>query len=81
MRSVMRQHDVDTVAHFAAESHVDRSIQTNIKSELGWSQRVGFEEGLHRTEGWCLCRRKWAERICTGEYKKWIERNYGLREQ
>ena len=52
-----------------------------IKSEPGWKQGVGFEEGLRRTVGWYLSNRTWVESIRTGEYKKWIERNYERREQ
>jgi dTDP-glucose 4,6-dehydratase len=50
-----------------------------IKSKLGWKQAVGFEEGLERTVGWYMDNQEWVKSVKTGEYLKWIERNYGQR--
>jgi dTDP-glucose 4,6-dehydratase len=47
-----------------------------IKSELNWAQSVTFEEGLDKTVDWYLKNTAWIENIKTGEYKKWIEKNY-----
>jgi len=47
-----------------------------IKSELGWSQSVTFEEGLEKTIDWYLGNKDWIESVKTGEYKSWIEKNY-----
>jgi dTDP-glucose 4,6-dehydratase len=49
---------------------------SKIKRELGWKQEVGFEEGLGRTVDWYLANPGWIERIRTGEYRKWIKKNY-----
>ena len=50
-----------------------------IKNELGWSQNFSFEEGLEQAVRWYLENRDWAQSVRTGEYRKWIERNYGAR--
>ncbi len=50
-----------------------------IKNELGWKQRHGFEDGLRRTIVWYLDNRAWVNNIRSGEYAKWIEKNYTSR--
>ncbi len=48
-----------------------------IKQELGWTQSVTFETGLDRTIEWYLNNQQWVEGIVSGEYREWIEKNYG----
>ena len=50
-----------------------------IKKELGWKQSVSFKEGLKQTVDWYLKNNDWVESIRSGEYKQWMERNYGQR--
>jgi dTDP-glucose 4,6-dehydratase len=50
-----------------------------IKKELGWKQSVDFSKGLDLTVKWFLKNTKWIDNIKTGEYKNWIEKNYGKR--
>ncbi len=50
-----------------------------IKSDLGWKQNHQFESGLRETISWYLNNRDWVEKIRSGEYTKWIERNYTMR--
>jgi dTDP-glucose 4,6-dehydratase len=50
-----------------------------VKEELGWKQSVDFTEGLGRTIRWYLSNTRWIENILSGEYKKWIDKNYGSR--
>jgi len=52
---------------------------SKIKRELGWKQTVSFEEGLARTVGWYLANPQWIESIRSGEYQRWVEKNYGER--
>ena len=47
-----------------------------IKNELGWKQSVDFSEGLDRTINWYFENSKWIESIKSGEYQKWINKNY-----
>jgi dTDP-glucose 4,6-dehydratase len=49
------------------------------EKELGWAPRVGFGEGLASTVEWYLQNRGWWERVRTGEYRTYYERNYGAR--
>jgi len=52
---------------------------SKIKRELSWKQTVSFEEGLSRTVDWYLANAQWVQGIRSGEYQKWVEKNYGER--
>ena len=49
---------------------------SKLKRELGWKQSVDFNLGLRKTIRWYLDNIKWADSIRSGEYLKWIEKNY-----
>ena len=48
-------------------------------AELGWAPRIAFPEGLERTVEWYVRNRGWWERVRTGEYRTYYDRNYGAR--
>jgi dTDP-glucose 4,6-dehydratase len=50
-----------------------------IKEELGWKQNNNFEEGIRKTVGWYLHNDVWVTSVRSGNYMKWIEKNYSLR--
>jgi dTDP-glucose 4,6-dehydratase len=50
-----------------------------IRSELGWAPREYFETGLRKTVQWYLDHMKWADNITSGEYRNWMDLNYGTR--
>lgn len=52
---------------------------SKLKRELGWTQSVSFDEGLRNTVRWYLANQKWVARVRSGEYRTWIENNYGMR--
>jgi dTDP-glucose 4,6-dehydratase len=52
---------------------------SKIKRELGWSPVHGFEEALEATVDWYVNNMDWVESVRSGEYRKWIEINYGER--
>ncbi len=52
---------------------------TKIKSELGWERKMTFEQGLSLTVNWYLDHKEWVDHILSGEYKNWINANYGDR--
>jgi len=47
-----------------------------LKLTLGWKQSVTFEEGLRNTVKWYLSNSEWIENIKSGEYLRWMEKNY-----
>ena len=52
-----------------------------IRAELGWSPRESFESGLARTVRWYLGHADWVAQVRSGEYRRWIEKNYEKRAQ
>ena len=52
---------------------------SRIKRELGWKQARRFEEGLEATVRWYRDNPQWIAAVRSGEYRSWIERNYGQR--
>jgi dTDP-glucose 4,6-dehydratase len=53
---------------------------SKIKRELGWSPAHDFEESLAATVDWYLHNLDWVKFVRSGEYRKWIEINYGERQ-
>ena len=52
---------------------------SKIKKELGWERKMTFEQGLLMTVKWYLNHAEWIEHIQSGEYLKWIDKNYSER--
>ena len=52
---------------------------TKIRTELGWEPTETFATGLRKTIAWYLDNPAWIEQVRTGEYRKWIEKNYDNR--
>jgi dTDP-glucose 4,6-dehydratase len=52
---------------------------TKLKTELGWAPKETFEAGLRKTVRWYLDNKPWCDEVRSGEYRQWIERNYGAR--
>lgn len=50
-----------------------------IKKELGWKQKYNFEESLEMTIKWYMNNQDWVNRVRSGEYRQWIEKNYGMK--
>lgn len=50
---------------------------TKIRKELGWQPKYTFEEGLKKTIDWYLENRSWWEKILSGEYQEYYQREYG----
>lgn len=48
-----------------------------IKRELGWVPVVDLDAGLDMTIQWYIKNEDWLNRIRSGEYRQWIEKNYG----
>jgi len=44
---------------------------------IGWQPSETFETGIRKTIRWYLENRTWAARVRSGEYLKWIEKQYG----
>lgn len=47
-----------------------------IKKELGWKPEYRFETGIQATIRWNLDNRKWLDHVESGEYLRWMEKQY-----
>ena len=50
-----------------------------MKNDLDWTPTIAFEEGLPRTIDWYLEQTKWWERVQSGAYTDYYEKQYGAR--
>jgi dTDP-glucose 4,6-dehydratase len=52
---------------------------SRIQDELGWKPAYTFEEGLTRTVEWYLANQEWMNRVTSGAYQSYYDRQYGER--
>jgi len=72
----------DLITFVADRPGHDRRYAINcdkIKRELGWKQRHDFNNGLKDTISWYIRNTEWVNNIRSGEYAKWIDKNYSAR--
>ncbi len=50
-----------------------------IEQELGWRPLENFESGLRKTVEWYLANPDWVRDVQSGEYRRWVDINYGPR--
>ena len=50
-----------------------------IKQELGWQPAETFVTGLAKTVDWYLENLAWIDRVQSGAYREWLDKNYGER--
>jgi dTDP-glucose 4,6-dehydratase len=49
---------------------------TKINQELGYQPSVTFEEGLSKTIDWFLGNQEWLDRVTSGDYQQYYEKQY-----
>ena len=52
---------------------------TKISQDLGWKPQETFESGLRKTVEWYLRNTDWVSGVTSGEYQKWVQKNYADR--
>jgi dTDP-glucose 4,6-dehydratase len=50
-----------------------------LQRTLGWSPKESFASGIRKTVQWYLDNAQWVAKVVSGEYREWIEGNYGNR--
>jgi dTDP-glucose 4,6-dehydratase len=50
-----------------------------IKRQLGWEPAKTFVTGLRETVQWYLSNDEWIRNVTSGDYRKWVDLNYGKR--
>jgi dTDP-glucose 4,6-dehydratase len=51
---------------------------TKLETELGWRASENFESGLEKTIHWYLDNQAWVDGVTTGQYRDWINHQYGV---
>lgn len=52
---------------------------TKLRTELGWQPKYNFDTGIKQTIQWYLENKEWWERIISGEYAEYFDKQYGER--
>lgn len=52
---------------------------SKLEKELGWRRAYNFEDGLADTVRWYLDNEPWLAAVQSGEYRQWLDLNYGSR--
>jgi len=52
---------------------------SKIERELGWKPVESFETGMDKTVRWMIENQPWVSAVKSGEYRNWLETNYGSR--
>lgn len=52
---------------------------SRVQQECGWEPKESFDSGIRKTVQWYLAHDDWVRDVRSGEYRKWIDLNYGSR--
>lgn len=69
----------DLITHVKDRPGHDRRYAVNadkIRKKLNWEPSESFDTGLIKTVNWYLTNPGWLERVVSGEYRNWLERQY-----
>jgi dTDP-glucose 4,6-dehydratase len=72
----------DQITHVADRPGHDRRYAIDarkIERELGWKPAETFETGIGKTVRWYLDNQDWVDNVQSGDYLKWVEKNYDQR--
>lgn len=53
---------------------------SKVEKECGWTPKETFETGMKKTVQWYLNNNEWIDEVRSGDYRKWIEKNYADRD-
>lgn len=70
------------ITHVADRPGHDRRYAIDarkIEQELGWRPVENFATGVRKTVEWNLANQAWVAHVTSGEYRQWVDRNYGAR--
>ena len=72
-------YDEDKIVHVADRKGHDLRYaidSTKIQSELGWSPKTAFENGINLTIDWYVKNEEWLDNIVSGKYQNYYEKIY-----
>jgi len=50
---------------------------SKLENELGWKAVENFESGIRKTVQWYLANQDWVQSVSSGEYRQWMDAQYG----
>ena len=50
---------------------------SKLENELGWKAAENFESGIRKTVQWYLANQDWVQSVTSGEYRTWMDAQYG----
>lgn len=51
---------------------------SKLQTELGWTPSITFEQGLELTVEWYLDNQDWIQKVTSGEYQSYYQKNYNI---
>jgi dTDP-glucose 4,6-dehydratase len=84
VRAILKElgKDASLIEHVKDRLGHDRRYAIDARKaheQLGWAPRISFAQGLASTVAWYGANRPWWERVRSGEYRAYYEKNYGAR--
>lgn len=70
----------EQITHVADRPGHDRRYAIDarkIERELGWKPAETFETGIRKTVQWYLDHPEWVQRVQSGAYREWVQKQYG----
>ena len=70
----------ELIAHVRDRPGHDRRYaidNTKISTQLDWTPKTSFEEGMDMTLKWYLTNREWTDQVASGEYLEYYTKMYG----
>ena len=70
----------EQITHVADRPGHDRRYAIDarkIERELGWKPAETFETGIRKTVQWYLDHPDWVQRVQSGAYREWVQKQYG----
>lgn len=52
---------------------------SKISDELGWTPSINFEDGLSKTIDWYLANKEWIDKVTSGSYQNYYDKQYNNR--
>ena len=52
---------------------------SKLERELGWKPAETLETGIRKTVEWYLTNQAWVANVTSGNYRQWVDQNYGER--
>jgi len=71
----------DLITHVTDRLGHDRRYAidaSKITVELGWKPETSFDDGIRKTIHWFLTHQDWIDNIISGQYKEYLQKNYGF---